>query len=831
MSARFMIALTLIASTATAMPFFPSPNALVEAVDADSSRVGAQVEVEGHLVADFFRDIYLQTSPLSAPGRGLRVRSDEHLGEVGDLVRVFGKPTLREGELYLDADSLQVLGFDARIAYHDVDAALLARDSLTHADALVRLRNLEVERLLRDVNGLPWLAVCRQGDFTVDVELRDGAHPVLLEGQRIDMLRGIYKRSREHWRVAPRSTYDFDLPEAEDPCPSTILPDGRLDAPLLLDEICYDPAGPGEAEGAESFAVVNTGEEVFDLTGWTVTDGEGSWTFPGGRLLAPGERFRIARHKERYFFEFGRDCDFSFDRDPDPRSDCLVLYNGGDELMLLGPDGAQADCVQFGDYRLRRSADAGWKGERARPFRFSEYVPTEGAVLQRKRDPETGRLLDSDTAEDWIGDPDDADWGRQLSFAGWDREIFYDTARCEAEAEIRAYVSPEHSFEGVRDFLRSATRSIEIEIYLITHPLVVDELIAAMERGVAVTVLLDGEVFGAFGGTYDTVRGLMSRISEHPSGRGRVYFWRNGDDPRHLGPDGDIPDRYNHVHQKFVLVDRERLLVGSDNFTQSSLPADDKINGTGGSRGVFLVTDAECVVERAIRIWEADFDPDHHRDVRRHFQNPRLEESLPSLSGDRYGYTALHPAPFVSRERASFELSQSPDNSMRPDRGYLGLVARAGAGDWIFVEQQYERPHWGYGREQRPNPRVEAYLEAARRGARVRIILSGNRPSAKSEATGAIIAAAAAEGLDIKLLPGWLPRGRSRREPIHNKMLLARLGEERWSHVGSANGSETASLFNRELGLSVSSEGLHEYLLDVFRADWSQAGGSADELP
>ena len=56
-------------------------------------------------------------------------------------------------------------------------------------------------------------------------------------------------------------------------------------------------------------------------------------------------------------------------------------------------------------------------------------------------------------------------------------------------------------------------------------------------------------------------------------------------------------------------------------------------------------------------------------------------------------------------------------------------------------------------------------------------------------------------------------------------MLLARIGGEYWSHVGSANGSETAHRYNREVGLSVESESLFEYLAEVFRADWERAGG------
>ena len=840
---------------ADALPLaFADVPALDDALAADSALAGRRVSVTARLAADFFRDIYL-VSPGAGPGRGLHATTGEHLAEVGQWVRVTGQLLVEGGEPVLKAEpdgidgpwregfaAAGVAPFAPVAAVPVMAADLLAAPGDWHG-MIVRLeRDLRVERILRGADGVPWLAVVSDETRAVDVELGDGKHPPLREGERLGAVTGAWRLVRDRWRLSPRHAGDW---EEGEPCASVSPPSRRLaasaqkierkasrGAPLfgrrrlarpLLDAVCYDPAGAGEAEGAESFAVVNDGDRTLKLTGWSVTDHEGHWFFPDGTTLRRGARLRVARSAERFWFEFGLAADLVLDESPAPGDTALVLCNAGDELVLLDARGRVADAVAWGDHAADQP---GWTGAGALPYCFSEYVPAAGQVLWRKRDPETGRLADTGTAADWIGDPDDPARGRRLAFPGWDRDRFADTARCAAEAEVTAFVSPDNSFLGVRDFLRSATESLELSLYLFTHPLLAEELLAALDRGVRVTVLLDGEVYGARGGTYDSVRAIATRIGDHPSGRGRVYLWRNGDDPRHLGPDADIPDRYNHCHQKFVIADRARVLVGSDNLTQGSLPGDDMGDGTGGSRGAFLVTDAPCVVERLVAVWEADCDPEHHRDVRLHLPREGLRERWPGVADNRRGYRPVQAAPYSRRERARFELTQSPDNALRPDRGYLGLVNRAGAGDLILVQQQYEREHWGYGERVIPNPRLEAYLAAARRGARVRILLSGAGAAVKNRwARERVNARAASEGLELRVELAALPRSGGREGPIHNKMLLARLGGERWSHVGSANGSETAHRFNREVGLSVESAGLFDYLAAVFAADWQRATG------
>jgi hypothetical protein len=68
-----------------------------------------------------------------------------------------------------------------------------------------------------------------------------------------------------------------------------------------------------------------------------------------------------------------------------------------------------------------------------------------------------------------------------------------------------------------------------------------------------------------------------------------------------------------------------------------------------------------------------------------------------------------------------FEVVQSPENALRDTDALLGMVARAGRGSRVLVEQLYEHKYWGMTSSSPitdPNPRLEAYIAAARRGAR-----------------------------------------------------------------------------------------------------------------
>lgn len=497
------------------------------------------------------------------------------------------------------------------------------------------------------------------------------------------------------------------------------------------------------------------------------------------------------------------------------------LNNNGEVLILRNDVNVVVDTFVYGDGDTNVS---GWSGEAVQPY--SGYS-SEGQILYRKRDESTALPLpDTDTAADWaqstapannlFGPVDEGDiYGKKVQYPGWDLDTFTQTLKITRTANLTVAVAPDNSYETVRDFLQSAQESIYIEGYTFENAHLTGVITEALHRGVTVTMLLEG---GPASGMTDQERWVCQQIAD---AGGNVYLMHND-------PAADVHDRYAYQHAKFAIVDGQQVLIGSENFGYNGMPADDKTDGTWGHRGAILITDAPEVVTHAQSIFAADCDPAHHHDIVIWGTAPYTPpvSYTPVYTSGGWSYSPQFTAPFVLTDAAlAFEIVQSPETSLRQTDGLLAMVARAGVSDTVLVEQMYEHPYWGDNAEDDPNPRLEAYIAAARRGATVRILLDSYyddpEETRSNAATCAYVnAIAVSETLDLECRLGN-PAGLG----IHNKMVLvddAQSGND-YLHVGSLNGTQASAKLNRELALQVRSATVCAYLSGVFAYDWASA--------
>ncbi|MFQ5343811.1 MAG: phosphatidylserine/phosphatidylglycerophosphate/cardiolipin synthase family protein, partial [Anaerolineae bacterium] len=336
--------------------------------------------------------------------------------------------------------------------------------------------------------------------------------------------------------------------------------------------------------------------------------------------------------------------------------------------------------------------------------------------------------------------------------------------------------------------------------------------------GVDVTLLLED---GPAGGITWEGKWAARQIEE---AGGRVYLMVNR-------PSERIYDRYRSHHLKVFIIDHQLAMVGSENPGPGGMPSDDLTDGTAGHRGVYLMTDAPEVVAGLQAILDADLDPTRHHDILRWpLDDP--DYAIPDwfVPEDTSGgdiYRVFWPDPLTVHGAFQFEIISSPENSLNTRGALLGLLNRAGAGDTLYIQQLQEPPYWGPiagspGTD--PNIRLEAYIAAARRGARVRIMLDGYfddpaSPRSNAAAVRYVNRVAEEEGLDLRA-----ERSNLTGLGIHNKMVLAQIDGAGYVHVGSLNGSEAANKINREVALQVQSDEAYVYLARMFELDWVLSG-------
>ncbi len=607
------------------------------------------------------------------------------------------------------------------------------------------------------------------------------------------------------------ATHQLYLPLVSGPPPSRVL----------IAAAHIDSSVSGEAD--EAILLWNAGYSPQPLAGWRLLAGRRQAAFPITATLSldRGERLWCAGVATAFRTSFGESpaCEWKEDSDPDILNldGSLQLANRGGFIQLLDADGQLVDTLVYGD---ESAALAGWTGLPAQVYDRGA-IRKAGQVWQRKRDPISDQPMDNDVASDWAGDLADIGWGRRARYPGWrgwTRDDLAAPIQGEAQATVTVAVGPEGLYAPLAQAFANAESRIDLSLYTLEHPELTDALVAALERGVAVRILLEG---GPPGGIDDLQKWCVARLAA--AGAEVRYMAVTEDAPRGL------KTRYSYAHAKYGLIDGRLALVGTDNLNWDSIPVTDG-GPAGGRRGYYLLTDAGPVIEALGRIFAADWRPDAFMDLHP-FQadHPKFGGPPPDFVPPEPPVYDVTDAPFAQpvsiSGQAHFVVVSAPENALRPDAGLLALIARAGSGDEIRGEQLYEHKFWGDGVSNPiadPNPRLEALIDAARRGARVRLLLDNlfDDPAAlrSNQATANYAnAISAAEGLDLEVRLGN-PTGGG----IHAKLFLLRVGDERWSVVGSLNGGEVSHKINREVLLLTDLAGVHDRLAAIFDYDWAQ---------
>ncbi len=347
---------------------------------------------------------------------------------------------------------------------------------------------------------------------------------------------------------------------------------------------------------------------------------------------------------------------------------------------------------------------------------------------------------------------------------------------------LTAFVSPDSSYPVFARAVSDAEQSLQVNIYEFSSMEMASLLREAQERGVEETLLLEG---GPVGGILAEEHCALQVLADA------------GVSLHIMQTNGSAHAKYQFDHAKYMLVDDRGILLASENFNSNGFP----LPGTLGNRGwgVYI---------RNMEItgyFQQVFDWDITGDDIAPFQ-PHAQVCTPSASSP---YAVEFPPQEFSGARVTTILA--PDTSDQ-----IAAMIR-GATRSVDIEQAYIK---NYSRGL-PNPYLQEAIEAARRGAVVRVLLDSswfnvNEAQDNDEMAAYINRLGRAEGIPLSARMADL--GNNHLDKIHNKGVIV---DGKQVLISSINWNEQSPSFNREAGVIIDHFGVGAYYRAVFDDDWN----------
>ena len=524
----------------------------------------------------------------------------------------------------------------------------------------------------------------------------------------------------------------------------------------------------------EFVEITNLGEKLAVLNGWTLRTTSGSMSTYNATfvntMIQPGASLIVANDASALsVYEDGALADIE-----DALDRTFYFPNSGAALQLLDSAGNEADTLVYGNGPVSL---AGWSG-----IALVEPVTNLDNLIYL-RGTGCGDSPDTNTV---------ADWHHRWSRLGGSTFCFDNTLS--STGTITPLIGPEHGLVDLLAWIEGATSTLEVHMYQLHEPHLVEAMIAAQQRGVEVTVVLD------YGDNWwkqyelDNNRGMATTLLA--SGADVYWFGDTGENP------------YAYIHSKVAVRDNESVWIGSGNWKSSSHPEPN----TPGNRdwGVIVEDAALAGLVRQHLAFDEDGMKDHIAPV--------------SMSDAPSGWTMPATSSIVGSTATSITGAYDATLMVCPDTCIDDLVTMLdNADEEILLSLQYLDLDWSYGWGE--NPIVSALEDAAERGVRLRLILNGayldediqsvvDQMNEEWNFTNGYDTAAIVMSSDSESVT-----------KLHNKGVIVD-GEH--VLISSINWGDSALVRNREMGLLISNVEVADVYTASWQADWDRTDDETD---
>jgi len=497
------------------------------------------------------------------------------------------------------------------------------------------------------------------------------------------------------------------------------------------------PAGPFEA-----VTIYNAGSSYVNLKDYYLDDGEGTVKFTSDLFIAPKRTLTVASAvpepwftgHDVYLFGTGGIIAKSF-----------ILADAGDEVSLRRTaGGAVVDAFVYGNGDTKIP---GWKGPA-----FGKITAGDMALRCSP--------FDTDTAADW-----------KSSVCGRTNETM--TSSGMFDATVTPFAFPDSKGDPVFKALENAKSEVLISMYILDHKDIVALLIALMEKGVSVTILLEGSPGG---GVPDTEVRYMTLLCS--KGAHVTMIKNNG-----------VYKRYDLVHNKYAVVDTKTVIVTSENWRESSFT---------GNRGWGAVIESVGLAEYMRKIFFEDNDPSR-MDI---YDLKAIYPSAPPISVPAY---KQRPSAAYDSYSAYVRPALSPDMSFE----FLEKEMN-GASKRIYAEQMSIQYAWT---DTTANSPISWSLSASEEGVDVKIIADVTFADADGGGRDnyTVVSLLGDMGISSRTINGGDDFGLT-----HNKGVI--IDDSVW--ISSINWTDRSFNNNREFAAVIYSKDVADYFAKYFMADW-----------
>lgn len=559
---------------------------------------------------------------------------------------------------------------------------------------------------------------------------------------------------------------------------------------ILIVEIYYDTYLPYEPE--EYIKIYNPTENNIDISNWELTDLEGNFVFPNCTILKSKESIYVTRNSSAFNSELGFTANFEVNNK-------FQLANSGDDVILKDARGNVIDAIIYGNSNYNGE---GWVGKPARAV-------SEGTILKRKISEVSGLYLDSDSASDW-----DSPRIYKVGQSNFEYKTF------QLNTTVVAFVSPDSSFQVVKEELEKAKESVYLSLYQFTNYQLAKYLINASERNVDIKILLEGSPVGWNFSNVDEQE-YYEGINAYREAYLEKYICsmllEKGCEIRFMVSDSErnIPTRYNYLHSKYAVIDNHILIISSENWKPTGIPMDN----TYGDRGWGVVIKSSQVARYFADVFFEDFNLSKNDIIQMNLNDERyLPPNWFVVSEEGRPTTHYKPKFGVKITNSSFNISPvlSPDSSLLENSSVLGLINSAKK--YIYIELLSCKLNWS----SYPNLYLESVIDAARRGCEVKILLDGKYVSNEINKQDNLDTVAYVNGIarreNLNLEAKALVFEKNYLAKIHNKGIVVD-GEK--VLISSINWNYNSVAKNREAGVIIENRDTAKYFEDVFIFDWT----------